>query len=814
MSGSPKRTSVFSKIRRDRLESPRHMPVGIPSKLPSTKEMYKDLVESHHIKQRDEESIEYFVQRFKAESRHVKGAPECIRIFRFMHGITNPELIKYLHDNIPKLVDEMMRVTTTFLRREKGDFRNQQRSERRRDKFTLLTKSPKEILALDKGKFKTSPLMTTLVEKRNNNKFFEIHMDEGHNTDKCMHLRRKIKELIKNEKLSHVIKELKQGSRKGQPKVAKKVETSRKDKPLEILMVQPWERVARQRITQSFSANAKISFPPLEDEEGTQGPMIIEEEIGRHFIHRVYVDGGSTLGILYEHCFNRLRDAKHSTSTWMNFVVARSLSPYNGIIGRLRVRKIQAVSSTTHIMLKFVVPRGILTLWSSRIIPLECIMVFDSKSKPASITQATKERIRVVIHPEYLKQTIAIGSTLTEEGRKALCELLGRNLDIFSWKPEDMIGVLGHLAEHCLNVREGCLPVKQKKRSQAPKRSKAIQEEIKMAKEDEEIITSQWIFCYSKMPFGLKNAEATYQRLVDKVFQKHIDFIVKRLKDNPLATTMESEEELPKRWTLFTYESSCIDGSGAGLILKNPEGKEFTYVLRFRFDATNSEPEYEALIDGEGIGHATQVKMIRCNQRGHIQEILSWTMVAVHGATTSKLCLERNSLGVLQYARRNKIDVSKSHTDVILLANNACRCKKNDSGMLRLAERANKSLGEGIKECLDEKRKDWIIEVPHVLWAHCYMIKSSNRYASFSLTYKTKAVNPTKIHMPTLRIAEIDMMQNDEALEINLYLLEEIRDQAEDSGKLGPKWVGPYEVTEALGKGAYKLMDHNGELLS
>ncbi|GKF55607.1 hypothetical protein Tco_0165947 [Tanacetum coccineum] len=35
-----------------------------------------------------------------------------------MHGITNPELIKRLHDNIPKSVDEMMRVTTSFLRGE------------------------------------------------------------------------------------------------------------------------------------------------------------------------------------------------------------------------------------------------------------------------------------------------------------------------------------------------------------------------------------------------------------------------------------------------------------------------------------------------------------------------------------------------------------------------------------------------------------------------------------------------------------------------------------------------------------------------
>ncbi|GJU07689.1 hypothetical protein Tco_1124119 [Tanacetum coccineum] len=35
----------------------------------------------------------------------------------------------------------------------------------------------------------------------------------------------------------------------------------------------------------------------------------------------------------------------------------------------------------------------------------------------------------------------------------------------------------------------------------------------------------------------------------------------------------------------------------------------------------------------------------------------------------------------------------------------------------------------------------------------------------------------------------------------------------EDTGKLGPKWEGPYEVTEALGKGAYKLRDRDGKQL-
>ncbi|GKG04687.1 reverse transcriptase domain-containing protein, partial [Tanacetum coccineum] len=56
---------------------------------------------------------------------------------------------------------------------------------------------------------------------------------------------------------------------------------------------------------------------------------------------------------------------------------------------------------------------------------------------------------------------------------------------------------------------------------------------------------------------------------------------------------MEVDEELPELWILFTDGSSCTDGSRAGLILKNPEGMEFTYALRFWFDATNNEVEYE-----------------------------------------------------------------------------------------------------------------------------------------------------------------------------------------------------------------------------
>ncbi|GJY29941.1 reverse transcriptase domain-containing protein [Tanacetum coccineum] len=49
--------------------------------------------------------------------------------------------------------------------------------------------------------------------------------------------------------------------------------------------------------------------------------------------------------------------------------------------------------------------------------------------------------------------------------------------------------------------------------------------QIQMAEADEEKMafhTPQGVYCYTKMPFGLKNARATYQRLVDKAFDKQV----------------------------------------------------------------------------------------------------------------------------------------------------------------------------------------------------------------------------------------------------------------------------------------------------
>ncbi|GKF02051.1 reverse transcriptase domain-containing protein [Tanacetum coccineum] len=117
------------------------------------KKCIKDPVEIHHIKQREGESMKDSVQRFKAKSRHVKGAPDCMRISGFMHGITNPELIKRLHDNIPKSVDKIMRVTTAFLR---GEVAASNQAKMKTLPAWKQQESQKKVKFLEKGRFQES----------------------------------------------------------------------------------------------------------------------------------------------------------------------------------------------------------------------------------------------------------------------------------------------------------------------------------------------------------------------------------------------------------------------------------------------------------------------------------------------------------------------------------------------------------------------------------------------------------------------------------------------------------------------------------
>lgn len=70
--------------------------------------------------------------------------------------------------------------------------------------------------------------------------------------------------------------------------------------------------------------------------------------------------------------------------------------------------------------------------------------------------------------------------------------------------------------------------------------------QIQMAVEDEEktaFYTGKGVYCYKKMPFSLKNAGATYQRLVDKAFNKQIGRNLEAYVDD-MVIKSRTEEDL------------------------------------------------------------------------------------------------------------------------------------------------------------------------------------------------------------------------------------------------------------------------------
>ena len=63
-------------------------------------------------------------------------------------------------------------------------------------------------------------------------------------------------------------------------------------------------------------------------------------------------------------------------------------------------------------------------------------------------------------------------------------------------------------------------------------------------------------------------------------------------------------------WTLSVDGASNAQGSGAGLILTSPEGIDIEYALRFGFQASNNEAEYEAVIAGLNLAHSLEVDQL------------------------------------------------------------------------------------------------------------------------------------------------------------------------------------------------------------
>jgi hypothetical protein len=96
--------------------------------------------------------------------------------------------------------------------------------------------------------------------------------------------------------------------------------------------------------------------------------------------------------------------------------------------------------------------------------------------------------------------------------------------------------------------------------------------QIQMAEEDQEktsFITNRSLYCYKVMPFGLKNAGATYQRLVNRMFEKQMgrnvevyvdDMLVKSAKALDHISDLKETFDTIRRYRMRLNPAKCAFG--------------------------------------------------------------------------------------------------------------------------------------------------------------------------------------------------------------------------------------------------------------
>ncbi|KAM1394811.1 hypothetical protein ACFX2F_030813 [Malus domestica] len=206
-----------------------------------------------------------------------------------------------------------------------------------------------------------------------------------------------------------------------------------------------------------------------------------------------------------------------------------------------------------------------------------------------------------------------IGSCLSPTEKEELTAFLKENRDIFTWSPSDMLGIDSAIVCHKLHIDPAAKPVIQKRRHFAPQRVAIIEAEInklleagfieemahlawlanvvlvmkkekgynqiamhKPDKEKIEFMIERGRYCYKVMPFGLKNAGTTYQRLINTMFKKQIEVTMEVYIDDIMAIKKaqkdKSDDECEKAFQdLKQYLTSP-------LLLSKPETAENLYI--------------------------------------------------------------------------------------------------------------------------------------------------------------------------------------------------------------------------------------------
>ncbi|XP_075675179.1 uncharacterized protein LOC142644453 [Castanea sativa] len=262
------------------------------------------------------------------------------------------------------------------------------------------------------------------------------------------------------------------------------------------------------------------------------------------------------------------------------------------------------------------------------------------------------------------------------------------------------------------------------------------------------------------------------------------------------TTRKDQRAEETPIWRVHTDGSSNKHAGGVEVVLHTPEGDKIECMIRLDFATTNNEAEYEALVAG------------------------------------LDLAIEAGAESMVVYSD-SQIVASQANGQV---------------------EVTNRSLLKMIKTRLEGAKGLWPKELPSVLWAYRTTARTPRGETPFRLAYGSEALIPAEVGLTSYRVENYDESKNNEALRLQLDLVDEVRataaqrlaryqdlmakhynsrvrhrdfqvgdlvlrkvlDAAKDAsqGKLGPNWEGPYSIISWHRKGTYYLEILDGKKLS
>uniref|UniRef100_A0A2N9J8F1 Uncharacterized protein n=2 Tax=Fagus sylvatica TaxID=28930 RepID=A0A2N9J8F1_FAGSY len=309
--------------------------------------------------------------------------------------------------------------------------------------------------------------------------------------------------------------------------------------------------------------------------------------------------------------------------TSVEFLVVDCPSAYNVIIGRPTLNKLRAVTSTYHLLVRFPTEHGIGELKGDQATARECY--FASLGPEATHQTMKIDEGHKLVEPTEELEVIALDDERAKQnhqhwdengqGNKGSHDQLPEENQAISDEVEKLL-TAGFIREvfypdwlanvvmvkkangkwrMCVDftdLNKACpkdsfpLPrIDQLVDSTAGHRLLTFMDafsgynQIMMDDADQEktsFITSKGLFCYKVMPFGLKNAGATYQRLMNKMFHHQIGRNVEVYVDDMLVKTKDERKHLEdlketfetlRRYRMKLNPNKCVFGVSSGKFL-------------------------------------------------------------------------------------------------------------------------------------------------------------------------------------------------------------------------------------------------------